>query len=66
MFRPDAIIETVQLSPETGVEHPFVLNMPRLSSPDVLEPRTPSRRPGPIIYSASTNGAGNQKWTVNA
>lgn len=38
--------QSVQLSLETGVERPFVLSTPRLSSPDVLELRIPFRHPG--------------------
>lgn len=38
--------QSVQLSLETGVERPFILSTPRLSSPDVLELRIPFRHPG--------------------
>jgi L-ascorbate metabolism protein UlaG (beta-lactamase superfamily) len=38
--------QSVQLSLETGVERPFVLSTPRLSSPDVLDLRIPFRHPG--------------------
>jgi L-ascorbate metabolism protein UlaG (beta-lactamase superfamily) len=38
--------QSVQLSRETGVERPFVLSTPRLSSPDVLDLRIPFRHPG--------------------
>jgi L-ascorbate metabolism protein UlaG (beta-lactamase superfamily) len=38
--------QSVQLSLETGVERPFILSTPRLSSPDVLEMRIPFRHPG--------------------
>jgi hypothetical protein len=38
--------QSVQLSPETGVECPFILSTPRLSSPDVLDLRIPFRHPG--------------------
>jgi L-ascorbate metabolism protein UlaG (beta-lactamase superfamily) len=38
--------QSVQLSLETGVERPFILSTPRLSSPDVLELPVPFRHPG--------------------
>jgi L-ascorbate metabolism protein UlaG (beta-lactamase superfamily) len=38
--------QSVQLSLETGVERPFILSTPRLSSPDVLDLRIPFRHPG--------------------
>jgi L-ascorbate metabolism protein UlaG (beta-lactamase superfamily) len=38
--------QSVQLSLETGVERPFILSTPRLSSPDVLDLRMPFRHPG--------------------
>ncbi len=38
--------QSVQLSLETGVERPFILSTPRLSSPDVLELTIPFRHPG--------------------
>jgi L-ascorbate metabolism protein UlaG (beta-lactamase superfamily) len=38
--------QSVQLSLENGVERPFILSTPRLSSPDVLELRIPFRHPG--------------------
>src|SRR5215831_6977996 len=38
--------QSVQLSRETGIERPFILSTPRLSSPDVLELRIPFRHPG--------------------
>ncbi|HTX85468.1 MAG TPA: MBL fold metallo-hydrolase [Streptosporangiaceae bacterium] len=38
--------QSVQLSLETGVERPFILSTPRLSSSDVLELRIPFRHPG--------------------
>jgi L-ascorbate metabolism protein UlaG (beta-lactamase superfamily) len=38
--------QSVQLSLDTGVERPFVLSTPRLSSPDVLDLRVPFRHPG--------------------
>lgn len=38
--------QSVQLSLETGVERPFILSTPRLSSPDVLELSVPFRHPG--------------------
>lgn len=38
--------QSVQLSLETGVERPFILSTPRLSSPDVLDLRVPFRHPG--------------------
>lgn len=38
--------QSVQLSLETGVERPFILSTPRLSSPDVLDLRIPFRDPG--------------------
>jgi L-ascorbate metabolism protein UlaG (beta-lactamase superfamily) len=38
--------QSVQLSLETGVERPFMLSTPRLSSPDVLDLRIPFRHPG--------------------
>nr|ADU56157.1 hypothetical protein CA915-36 [uncultured organism CA915] len=38
--------QSVQLSVETGIERPFVMSTPRLSSPDVLELRIPFRHPG--------------------
>jgi L-ascorbate metabolism protein UlaG (beta-lactamase superfamily) len=38
--------QSVQLSLETGVERPFVLSTPRLSSPDALDLRIPFCHPG--------------------
>jgi L-ascorbate metabolism protein UlaG (beta-lactamase superfamily) len=38
--------QSVQLSLENGVERPFILSTPRLSSPDVLDLRIPFRHPG--------------------
>lgn len=38
--------QSVQLSLETGVERPFVLSTPRLSSPGILDLRIPFRHPG--------------------
>jgi L-ascorbate metabolism protein UlaG (beta-lactamase superfamily) len=38
--------QSVQLSLENGVERPFILSTPRLSSPDVLDLRVPFRHPG--------------------
>lgn len=38
--------QSVQLSLETGIERPFILSTPRLSSPDVLSLRIPFRHPG--------------------
>jgi L-ascorbate metabolism protein UlaG (beta-lactamase superfamily) len=38
--------QSVQLSLEPGVERPFVMSTPRLSSPDVLDLRIPFRHPG--------------------
>jgi L-ascorbate metabolism protein UlaG (beta-lactamase superfamily) len=38
--------QSVQLSLETGVERPFILSTPRLSSPDVVDLRIPFRHPG--------------------
>lgn len=38
--------QSVQLSLETGVERPFILSTPRLSSPEVLDLRIPFRHPG--------------------
>ncbi|MFC5186004.1 MBL fold metallo-hydrolase [Actinomadura harenae] len=38
--------QSVQLSIEPGVERPFVLSTPRLSSPDVLDLGIPFRHPG--------------------
>ncbi|MGW0838137.1 MBL fold metallo-hydrolase [Streptomyces prunicolor] len=38
--------QSVQLSFETGIERPFILSTPRLSSPDVLELDLPFRHPG--------------------
>jgi L-ascorbate metabolism protein UlaG (beta-lactamase superfamily) len=38
--------QSVQLSLETGVERPFILSTPRLSSPDALDLRIPFRHPG--------------------
>jgi L-ascorbate metabolism protein UlaG (beta-lactamase superfamily) len=38
--------QSVQLSLETGVERPFILSTPRLSSADVLELPIPFRHPG--------------------
>lgn len=38
--------QSVQLSLETGVERPFILSTPRLSSPDVLDLRIPFRHAG--------------------
>ncbi|GLY02198.1 MULTISPECIES: MBL fold metallo-hydrolase [Actinoplanes] len=38
--------QSVQLSVETGIERPFVMSTPRLTSPDVLELDIPFRHPG--------------------
>jgi L-ascorbate metabolism protein UlaG (beta-lactamase superfamily) len=38
--------QSVQLSLETGIERPFVMSTPRLSSPNVLDLRIPFRHPG--------------------
>jgi L-ascorbate metabolism protein UlaG (beta-lactamase superfamily) len=38
--------QSVQLSLETGVERPFILSTPRLTSPDVFDLRIPFRHPG--------------------
>jgi L-ascorbate metabolism protein UlaG (beta-lactamase superfamily) len=38
--------QSVQLSVETGIERPFILSTPRLSSSDVLDLRMPFRHPG--------------------
>jgi L-ascorbate metabolism protein UlaG (beta-lactamase superfamily) len=38
--------QSVQLSLETGIERPFFLSTPRLSSPDALDLRIPFRHPG--------------------
>jgi L-ascorbate metabolism protein UlaG (beta-lactamase superfamily) len=38
--------QSVQLSIETGVERPFILSTPRLSSSNVLDLRIPFRHPG--------------------
>lgn len=38
--------QSVQLSLETGVERPFILSTPRLSSSNVLDLRIPFRHPG--------------------
>ena len=38
--------QSVQLSLETGIERPFILSTPRLSSPDVLDLRIPFRHAG--------------------
>jgi L-ascorbate metabolism protein UlaG (beta-lactamase superfamily) len=38
--------QSVQLSLETGIERPFILSTPRLSSSDVLDLRIPFRHPG--------------------
>lgn len=38
--------QSVQLSVEDGIERPFILSTPRLSSPDVLDLRIPFRHPG--------------------
>jgi L-ascorbate metabolism protein UlaG (beta-lactamase superfamily) len=38
--------QSVQLSLETGIERPFILSTPRLSSPDVIDLRMPFRHPG--------------------
>ncbi|WP_433325313.1 MBL fold metallo-hydrolase [Spirillospora sp. CA-294931] len=38
--------QSVQLSFETGIERPFILSTPRLTSPDVLELDIPFRHPG--------------------
>jgi L-ascorbate metabolism protein UlaG (beta-lactamase superfamily) len=38
--------QSVQLSLETGIERPFILSTPRLSSPHVLDLRIPFRHPG--------------------
>src|SRR5215472_3418207 len=38
--------QSVQLSLETGIERPFMLSTPRLSSPDVLDLPIPFRHPG--------------------
>jgi L-ascorbate metabolism protein UlaG (beta-lactamase superfamily) len=49
VYESDAYTEDrqlIQLSLETGVERPFILSTPRLSSPDVLELPVPFRHPG--------------------
>lgn len=38
--------QSVQLSLETGIERPFILSTPRLSSPDVIDLPIPFRHPG--------------------
>jgi L-ascorbate metabolism protein UlaG (beta-lactamase superfamily) len=38
--------QSVQLSLETGIERPFILSTPRLSSPDALDLHIPFRHPG--------------------
>jgi L-ascorbate metabolism protein UlaG (beta-lactamase superfamily) len=38
--------QSVQLSLETGIERPFILSTPRLSSPKALDLRIPFRHPG--------------------
>jgi L-ascorbate metabolism protein UlaG (beta-lactamase superfamily) len=38
--------QSVQISYETGIERPFILSTPRLTSPDVLELDVPFRHPG--------------------
>ena len=38
--------QSVQLSLESGIERPFILSTPRLSSPDVLDLPIPFRHPG--------------------
>ncbi|MFF7534940.1 MBL fold metallo-hydrolase [Streptomyces bobili] len=38
--------QSVQLSFETGIERPFILSTPRLTTPDVLELDLPFRHPG--------------------
>lgn len=38
--------QSVQLSLENGIERPFILSTPRLSSPEVLDLRIPFRHPG--------------------
>jgi L-ascorbate metabolism protein UlaG (beta-lactamase superfamily) len=38
--------QSVQLSLDSGVERPFILSTPRLSSPDVLDLSVPFRHPG--------------------
>jgi L-ascorbate metabolism protein UlaG (beta-lactamase superfamily) len=38
--------QSVQLSLDSGVERPFILSTPRLSSPDVVDLRIPFRHPG--------------------
>jgi L-ascorbate metabolism protein UlaG (beta-lactamase superfamily) len=38
--------QSVQLSRETGIERPFVLSTPRVSSPDALDLHIPFRHPG--------------------
>jgi L-ascorbate metabolism protein UlaG (beta-lactamase superfamily) len=48
-YESDAYIEerqSIQLSLETGVERPFIMSTPRLSSPDALDLRIPFRHPG--------------------
>jgi L-ascorbate metabolism protein UlaG (beta-lactamase superfamily) len=49
LYESDAYTEdrqSLQLSLETGVERPFILSTPRLSSPGVLDLRIPFRHPG--------------------
>jgi L-ascorbate metabolism protein UlaG (beta-lactamase superfamily) len=49
--------QSVQLSLETGVERPFILSTPRLSSPDVLDLRIPFRHPGlEELFSSRVHG----------
>jgi len=38
--------QSVQLSLETGIERPFILSTPRLSSPDAVDLHIPFRHPG--------------------
>lgn len=38
--------QSIQLSLETGIERPFILSTPRLTSPDALDLRIPFRHPG--------------------
>jgi len=49
--------QSVQLSLEPGVERPFILSTPRLSSPDVLDLRIPFRHPGlEELFRSRTHG----------
>jgi L-ascorbate metabolism protein UlaG (beta-lactamase superfamily) len=49
--------QSVQLSLETGIERPFILSTPRLSSPDVVDLRIPFRHPGLAeLFNAKVRG----------